>query len=322
MGMDGMKKCTKCKIKKQKKDFVRDKKMSDGLTSACKKCRYAQWNKANKRRKSTLPKAKSKLSKDLTRVFVIPDCHIPWHHKTAFSVMINALRHFKPDHVVILGDFGDFYNVSRHMKSPTKALRFVDEIAKVKEHLEIVKDAAGGAKLTFCCGNHEVRLEALLKNGAPQIFELIKVPDLLGLKDLGFDYVPYGSYLKIGKMVFTHDIGHHGETAHKTSLRKAGMSINIGHTHRMAMVIEKTLEGNNVITGATLGWLGDESAMTEYMPTVKIQRYAIHGFGLAYVFRDGTPVVVPTPIVDGKCVVEGEVIDANQRTRGNRNRVD
>lgn len=90
----------------------------------------------------------------------------------------------------------------------------------------------------------------------------------------------------------------------------------------MAMVIEKTLEGNNVITGATLGWLGDESAMTEYMPTVKIQRYAIHGFGLAYVFRDGTPVVVPTPIVDGKCVVEGEVIDANQRTRGNRNRVD
>ena len=252
--------------------------------------------------------------KPLSRIFLWPDTHAPWEDKVAFRAAIRALRAFKPDHLVIMGDFGDFYNVSRHVKSPEKSLRFFDEIKKVKARLKEIKKAAGRAKCHFVCGNHENRLLKLLADKCEEVFEFITIPGVLGLDEMGFSYTSYGDHLCLGKLIITHDIGHAGETAHRISLRKAGMSIAIGHTHRIGLVVEKQLMTGDTITGAALGWLGDESAMTEYMPLAKVKRFAVHGFGVAYLLGDGTPIIVPVPIVGGQCVVEGKLIDGNKKS--------
>tara|TARA_R100000789_G_scaffold92957_1_gene91819 strand:- start:171 stop:410 length:240 start_codon:yes stop_codon:yes gene_type:complete len=77
----------------------------------------------------------------------------------------------------------------------------------------------------------------------------------------------------------------------------------------MAMVIEKKLKTGELITGATMGWLGNPDAMKDYMPASKVKRFAITGFGTAYIMKDGTPILVPVPIVDGSCVLEGKLIN-------------
>jgi len=45
------------------------------------------------------------------------------------------------------------------------------------------------------------------------------------------------------------------------------------------------------------------------MPASKVKRFAITGFGTAYIMKDGTPILVPVPIVDGSCVLEGKLIN-------------
>jgi predicted phosphodiesterase len=41
----------------------------------------------------------------LEKILLIPDTHMPYEHKEAFDLMIRAGKIFRPDHVVIGGDF-------------------------------------------------------------------------------------------------------------------------------------------------------------------------------------------------------------------------
>ena len=53
----------------------------------------------------------------------IPDCHIPWHDKAAYTVMLTIAKDLnekvKPlDQINIMGDFADFHGVKLHPKMP------------------------------------------------------------------------------------------------------------------------------------------------------------------------------------------------------------
>ena len=76
----------------------------------------------------------------------------------------------------------------------------------------------------------------------------------------------------------------------------------------MSMVIEKKLQTGELVTGATMGWLGHPDTMKEYMPASKVKRFAITGFGVAYLLRGCTPIITPVPIVDGQCIIDGKVV--------------
>ena len=250
----------------------------------------------------------SKLRNRPERVFIWPDTHCPWHDKRSVKCALKALKAFKPDHLVILGDFMDVYSLSRHDKSPSRTIRFAQELAITKKLLERINDAAGSAKRYYIMGNHERRIEKYLISKAPEIYELIDLPSLLNLDRLGFTHIDYLDHLRIGNLILAHDIGHAGKGAHSQSLNVMGMSIVIGHTHRMSMVIEKKLQTGELVTGATMGWLGHPDTMKEYMPASKVKRFAISGFGVAYLLKGCTPIIVPMPIVDGRCVLEGKVL--------------
>jgi predicted phosphodiesterase len=242
----------------------------------------------------------------LERILFIPDCHIPYQDKKAFSLMLKAATKFKPDHLITLGDFLDCYTVSSHSKDPNRSLKLKEEVDQAKAELKRLK-AIGAKNNVFIAGNHSDRLTRYLQDKAPELYNFISIPQILGLKELGFKYVPYKESYKLGKISMTHDVGNAGRYAHYKALDAFQSSIITGHTHRIGYAVEGDSRGNRHLT-AMFGWLGNIDDI-DYMHKVKAKKDWSLGFGIGYLDRKtGFVYVVPVPIVNYTCVVEGKLI--------------
>jgi predicted phosphodiesterase len=248
------------------------------------------------------------MSKKLERILFIPDCHVPYQDKKAFNLMLKAAKQFKPDHAIILGDFADFYGVSSHSKDPSRALKLKQEVKETKKALDQVK-ALGAKNNVFVSGNHEDRLERYLRDKAPELYNFISIPEILGLEENGFSYTPYKQAYKIGKLNVTHDAGNAGRYAHYKSLDTFQHNVIIGHTHRIGYAVEGDAQGNRHLT-AQLGWLGDVNEI-DYMHQVKARKDWSLGFGIGYLEpKTGVVYVVPVPIINYTVLIEGKLISA------------
>jgi predicted phosphodiesterase len=240
------------------------------------------------------------------KILIIPDTHVPFEDGAAFAVMMAAARIVRPDVVVFLGDFADFCSVSFHpRKLGQRGYTLQEEAAAVNARLDEIQ-ALGAKRVVFIKGNHEFRLERFLAEKAPELFGLVDTAALFRLRERGWECVEYRDHLKIGKMHFTHDVGHAGIYAHRQSRMAYEGNVVLGHTHRMAMEVAGTSKGPAHV-GISLGWLGDKRSI-DYMHVAKAAQWVL-GFGLAYHERaTGNVHVVPVPIVDYRCVVEGNLV--------------
>jgi predicted phosphodiesterase len=246
------------------------------------------------------------MSNKLEKILFIPDSHFPYHDKDAFSLMLKAGKALKPDHVIILGDFADFYGVSSHSKDPNRALKLKDEVEEVKKALDQVIEL-GAKNNVFVSGNHEDRLERYLRDRAPELFNFISIPKILELKEKGFKYVPYKQSYKIGKLNITHDTGVAGRYAHYKALETFQHNIIIGHTHRIGYCVEGDAQGQRHL-GAMLGWLGDVNEI-DYMHQTKARKEWSLGFGTGHMdTKTGVVYVTPIPIINGTVLLEGKII--------------
>ncbi len=140
----------------------------------------------------------------LKRLFFCPDSHIPYEDKDAFELMLRAASIFKPDTFIIGGDFADFYSVSSHNKDPSRGNDLQKEVDAVKARLDEIQKRVKPKEKVFICGNHEERLERYLMSEAPALWNSVKIPNILGLKERGWRYIPYRDHVKIGKLHVTH----------------------------------------------------------------------------------------------------------------------
>lgn len=241
----------------------------------------------------------------LTKWLLVPDCHVPYHDRAAFGLMLRAADSAKIKNVCILGDFADFFAVSSHPKPPSRKNDLQWEVEEVNAALTLLDRQFPGRK-KFVSGNHEDRLERYLTDRAPELFNVLKVQDLFRLKERGWEHTPYRAFTKIGKLHVTHDCGKAGKYAHYDALNTFQGNVVIGHVHRLAYAVEGNAKGKPHVT-ASLGWLGDVEA-ADYMHRVKALRDWSHGFGVLYVESSGAVHLVPIPIVDGKVVLEGKLI--------------
>lgn len=240
----------------------------------------------------------------LERILFIPDTHIPYQDKKAWKLMIKVARDFKPDHVVILGDFLDNYSVSSHSKDPNRALKLDEEIAETIKHLKEVQ-SLGASNNVFIAGNHSDRLSRYLMDKAPELYNIVQIPELLKLKEMGFKYVPYKDYYTLGKLHITHDCGTAGRFAHYKSVDTFQKNVVIGHTHRLGFAVEGNANGERHAT-AMFGWLGDVSQV-DYMHKIKATRDWTLGFGLGHVDTSTDYVyITPVPIVNYTVVVNNK----------------
>jgi predicted phosphodiesterase len=244
------------------------------------------------------------MTSNLQKILIVPDTHRPYHDKRAWKVFMTAAKAFKPDILVCIGDFGDFYSVSRHAKSPDRDRRLKWEVRSVNDGLDEL-DALGAKRKVFCAGNHCSRMERYIAEKAPELFGMIDIPSLLNLPARKWEYIPYKSHIKIGKIHYTHDVGACGRYAVHKALDYYRKGVVTGHVHRIGLVVEGNLAGDTQIS-ANFGWLGDHRQI-DYAQQGKVERDSALGFGIGYMESSGVTYLVPVPIVRYKCCVEGKI---------------
>jgi predicted phosphodiesterase len=242
----------------------------------------------------------------LEKWLLVPDTHVPYHDVKAFRLMLKAAKAAQIKNACILGDFIDCFAVSSHPKSPDRRLDLGYEVGATREALGEIEEVCTGGKNLYVDGNHEDRLERYLVDKAPALFGSVKLHKLLGLAERGWRHVRYKDHVSIGKLYITHDVGKAGKYAHYDALNAFQGNVVIGHTHRLGYTVEGTAKGKPHV-GAMLGWLGDFEAC-DYMVRVRARRDWVHGFGVAYKEPNGCVHVTPIPIVNGKVVIEGRLI--------------
>jgi len=241
----------------------------------------------------------------MKRVLIIPDCHIPYHNKKAWNLVLKVAKKWNPDVCVVLGDWVDFYSVSSHQKTLERR-NFKQEISLANKEMDKLDKALGNStKKVYIAGNHENRLERYLMDKAPDLLDFVKPEELLKLGVRNWEYVSYRRDFKIGNLYLTHDIGHAGKNAAFRAADVYQANIVTGHTHRMIYVAQGNIKGR-IFISTSFGWLGDWK-QAEYMHRAKSVTDWTLGFGVAYIENDGTSHIRPIPIIKGKCVVDGKI---------------
>lgn len=242
------------------------------------------------------------------RLWFIPDLHCPYNDKRATELMFDAMKAFKPDVVVIMGDFIDCLAVSHWSKDPTRAKTLTEEVDATKAYL----DRIDAKKKIYIAGNHEDRLQRYLQEKAPQLLPFCDIPGILELKEKGWSYVQYKDYTTIGKMHLTHDVGSAGRYNVFKTLDTFQSSVITAHTHRLGYAVEGDATGGCQVS-AQFGWLGDVEQV-DYLHRINARRNWVLGFGYGY-HDKGTGYVytVPAPIVKYTVSVEGKVYKRRKR---------
>jgi len=210
----------------------------------------------------------------IKKALIIPDTHRPFHHRKAYSIMMEAAYHTGVDEVVILGDYADFYSVSRHRKDPRVGTLIDEEIDSVRSGLDEIDACFPQAKKVFLEGNHEYRLESFLIDQAPAVFGsrhiVTEVKHLFGLHDRpNWTYVPFGraqSYRILGAELFAF---HRPKASvPRSHIAKVFVSSIYGDVHKIERAHAVGLDGRHLVSVCP-GWLGDvASRVFDYMPGV------------------------------------------------------
>lgn len=241
----------------------------------------------------------------LKKILFVPDTHVPYEDKKAWSLLLKAGRKFKPDRIVILGDFADCYSISDHDKDPNRTRVLDAEVHEVNLRLDDL-DSLGADDKVYIKGNHEWRLERYLMRRAPELFNLVRVRDLFKLDERNWRCIEYKNHHALGKLHITHDTGKAGQNAHIQSMNDFQDNCIIGHTHRIGYAIAGNARGRPHV-GAMFGWLGDVGQV-DYMHRIKALRDWALGFGTGYEESNGVVHVRPNPIVNYSVVLDGALI--------------
>lgn len=236
---------------------------------------------------------------EVSTTLVIPDTHVPYEDPQAFEVLLKAIDDIKPQELVFIGDFADFYAVSFHSKDPRREKFLVGEVEKVNKRLDEI-DSIGAASrdVVFIEGNHEDRLRRYISDKAPELEGLVDVNDLFKFKERNYKHIKYRDHYKHGKVYYTHDSGRSGKYAVFHTLGDYGANVVFGHSHRGGVVYSGEMRGNSHAS-MNVGWLGSIASI-DYKHKARALRDWQQGFGLVRYDKQGYGWMNFVPIIRGK----------------------
>lgn len=239
----------------------------------------------------------------LFRRLFVPDTHAPFHDKRAFDLMLRVVRDFKPDEIVILGDFFDCYSVSFFDKEPQKTFKLLkDEIDLARQPLNALVSASKCRRFVFLAGNHEHRITRYINTYSGLLSNHLSERAVLDIPK-SWIYLPYGQdgHYKMGNWVATHGSATTKHVA-STMLNKYGTNVIFGHVHRIQHHITSNFHGE-VLQSLTPGWLGNMKRAAEYIKGVADW---CHGFAVGYFDSKGFGHITSIPIIKYTCVFNGK----------------
>jgi len=204
---------------------------------------------------------------NLKRVLVVPDIHIPFHDKRAINLVEQRMTTFKPDMIIMLGDLLDFPTLhKRATDEVVQAMSSVisrdyetaQKILKRWKELSQTEDNLSGAKIILLEGNHEDRVNRLLRR-QPDLVGSLEVPLRLKGKSVNFTWVPSWSKsetFQVGKANFCH--GFSAARSHVNVMgRDFGDNIFYGHTHDFDSANFRRLGRDYTYVAQSCGHLAD-----------------------------------------------------------------
>jgi hypothetical protein len=174
-------------------------------------------------------------------VLICGDLHLPYHDQKAVDAFLCFARKYKPDVLVVGGDFLDCEAVSRFLKDPRKVASLQKEFDDGRDLLRQLRRLA--SRCIFLEGNHEVRVAKHVLRNAPALSDLrcLDVRSQLGAED--WEWVPYPAFAKIGKLVVLHGESYNAGTNAKNLAKYSGHSVAQGHSHRLSQLYVKDVQG-------------------------------------------------------------------------------
>ncbi|MFJ5066552.1 metallophosphoesterase [Kitasatospora sp. NPDC088556] len=260
----------------------------------------------------------------MRRIVVISDIQIPFEDKRALRNVIQFIGEYQPDEVLQIGDLVDYPAPSR-WSAGTRA-EFEGNVIRDSEYTKKVflgplRDAYDGP-VRILEGNHDERPRKYLASRAPALAAedtYYRFESLLDFQSFEVEKAePY--YPVAPGWVAIH--GHEspgmsqvpGATARLKAV-KAGTSVIMGHTHRLAISPHTTGHNGKLTTiyGFEVGHLMDVR-QAGYLKNGPANWQT--GFGILYAGKYGaTPHAIPVER-DGSFVVEGQRYGEIKRVSG------
>jgi predicted phosphodiesterase len=143
----------------------------------------------------------------VSKVGVINDIHIPYHHLEALTASLLYLKEQEIDCLLINGDLVDFYQMSRFLKDP-RARNTASELEDTKQFFDSVRQLFPKARIIFKLGNHDERFEHYLLHKAPELLDIeaISLENLLECEKNGVEVVGSKRPIYLGNLTVLH--GH------------------------------------------------------------------------------------------------------------------
>lgn len=241
----------------------------------------------------------------ITKYLIGSDFHCPWFDAAAVKIFLDIGSQFRPDQVILAGDFQDVYLPSKYRKSPHKLFTFIDdELEKGRELLSKIEKLKA-KKYYYLEGNHEFRLTADVFDKIGYLSRYLNPRELLKIPK-GWAYLPYGKkcHVDIPNLVVTHGVKCPKHSAYNYLINYQ-TSVLFGHTHRTQTYSMTNYRGE-VLTAFNIGWLGDPETAAEY---VKDVANATQSFALVWASRAITEVQI-VRIDKGRALFNGKIFAA------------
>ena len=253
---------------------------------------------------------------NIQKLVIAGDFHIPHYDSILFDLFLKFLSDFKPDYLVINGDFLDCWAISKFDKVPRDG-KLANEVELGRKLLEKIRNIVPKAEISYIEGNHEFRLRQYVIKNAPEIYDFAPtVQELLDLDSLNIEWVGtkkgankwVDTYKKFGQLYVGHwdRVNKHSAMTAKNLVEDKGVSLVQNHVHRGG-VYHKRLEDGIQLVGIENFCMCDLSP--DYTSNVNWQQ----GWTVAYIDIEGSGRfhAYPIQVLGYKFFFGGNVYEAD-----------
>lgn len=189
---------------------------------------------------------------------ILNDLQIPFHDKHVLDrLVLPFVEELKPDGIILNGDVVDCYSISSFDRNPMTRASLAAEVRIAGHYMQRL--AKCSPRRIWIGGNHEDRVRRLVWNNPgllggldaktrAKVVRVLDFPEMFGLGEYGFEWLPYGGHFMLGKLLVTHGsmVRRHSAETGRAHLDKYGSSVIIGHTHRGGVTYKTDVRGVHV----------------------------------------------------------------------------
>ena len=233
---------------------------------------------------------------------VLGDQHCPYQDKKIIKLQRRFIEAFKPDEIVLIGDFLNYATYSKHGKRKNENVIecINDEHTEGVITLDILFTDIK-ANLIWLDGNHEVWQDEYYRE-YPDFFDRqIHRYERMQLKKRGFKTIlAYGKSYKSGKLYFTHGWRCGVNAVRDHLIRDYKANFVMGHIHRSDIATSSNID-SHTIQGYSIGC----SSKLDFNYTRL--RTSNHGFGVYYVLPGGNFTFYNIVIINYQFVFDNQL---------------